>query len=193
MFLRKRECPLRSTESGQIGWTAGVGVLLFLGVFLSACMQVEVFRVSSQYMEDALAASNLAAAVVDVEVYGISHDLLIASPEDAFVLYCAAIKGNLNLDDAWECPNKGLISGPVCVERFIVYNVVQNTVEVSCVNADGSVSCWQGIPGQETAPNGISVEHTGIYSEISYQIKGVFGIVVPAVKGKLVDVVGEIY
>ena len=193
MLLRKRECPLRSTESGQIGWTAGVGVLLFLGVFLSACMQMEVFRASSQYMEDALAASNLAAAVIDVEEYGISNDLLIASPEDAFALYRTAIKGNLNLDDAWECPNKGLISGPVCVEQFLVYNVVQNTVEVSCVNADGSVSCWQGILGQETAPNGIPVEHTGIYSEISYQINGVFGLAVPAVKGKLVDVVGEIY
>ena len=156
-------------------------------------MQMEVFRASSQYMEDALAASNLAAAVVDVEEYGISHDLLIASPEDAFALYRTAIKGNLNLDDAWECPNKGLISGPVCVEQFLVYNVVQNTVKVSCVNADGSVSCWQGILGQETAPNGIPVEHTGIYSEISYQINGVFGLAVPAVKGKLVDVVGEIY
>ena len=193
MLLRKRECPLRNTESGQIGWTAGVGVLLFLGVFLSACMQMEVFRASSQYMEDALAASNLAAAVVDVEEYGISHNLLIASPENAYALYLTAIKGNLNLNDVWECPNKELISGPVCVERFLVYNVVQNTVEVSCVNADGTLNRWQGILGQETAPNGIPVEHTGIYSEISYQIKGVFGIVVPAVKGKLVDVVGKLY
>ena len=193
MFLGKKGCPLRNTESGQIGWTAGLGLLLFFGVLLCACMQMEVFRASSQYMEDALAASNLAAAVVDVEEYGISHALLIASPEDAFVLYCTAIKGNLNLDDTWKCPNKGLISGPVCVERFIVYNVVQNTVEVSCVNADGSLDCWQGTLGQEAAPNGITVEHTGIYSEISYQIKGVFGIIVPAVKGKLVDVVGELY
>lgn len=193
MLLRKRECPLRNTESGQIGWTVGVGFLLFLGVLLGVCMQMEVFRASSQYMEDALAASNLAAAVVDVEEYGISHNLLIASPENAFDLYCAAIKGNLNLDDAWKCPNKGLISGPVCVERFIVYNVVQNTVEVSCVNADGSLNCWQGTLGQEAAPNGITVEHTGIYSEISFQIRGVFGIIVPAVKGKLVDVVGKFY
>ena len=77
MLLRKRECPLQNTESGQIGWTVGVGFLLFLGVLLSACMQMEVFRASSQYMEDALAASNLAAAVVDVEEYGISHKLLI--------------------------------------------------------------------------------------------------------------------
>ena len=193
MFLRKKGCPLRNTESGQIGWTAGLGLLLFFGVLLCACMQMEVFRASSQYMEDALAASNLAAAVVDVEEYGISHNLLIASPEDAFHLYRTAIKGNLNLDDAWECPNKGLISGPVRVERFIVYNVVQNTVEVSCVEADGSLNCWQGTLGQEAAPNGITVEHTGIYSEISYQIKGVFGIIVPAVKGKLVDVVGKFY
>lgn len=193
MFLRKKGCLLRNTERGQIGWTVGLGALLFLGIFLSACVQMEVFRASSQYLEDALAASNLAAAVVDVEEYGISHALLVASPEDAFALYCTAIKGNLNLDDAWECPNKGLISGPVHVERFMVYNVVRDTVEVSCFNADGTLNYWQGTLGQETAPNGIAVEHTGIYSEISYQIRGVFGIIVPAVKGKLVDVVGKLY
>lgn len=191
MRLKKKESLLRSTESGQIGWVTGTGFLLFLGVLLCACMQLEVFRASSQYMEDALAASNLAAAVIDVEEYGISHAIRIADPQKAFSLYRTAVKGNLNLNDEWECPGKGLISGPVRVERFIVYNVRQNAVEVSSFAADGSVSFRRGQAGQETAPNGIPVESTGIYSEISYTVRGVFGLAVSARKGKLVDVVSS--
>ena len=62
MNLKKKRFLLRSTESGQIGWTAGLFFLLFLGVLLCAFLQMEVFRSSSHYLEDALALSNLASA-----------------------------------------------------------------------------------------------------------------------------------
>ncbi len=189
MNLKKRECLLQSTESGQIGWVTGLWFLLFLWVLLCACLQRELFRASSQYMEDALAASNLAAAVIDVEEYGISHRLLIHSPEEAYVRYRTAIKGNLNLNDGWECGNKRMISGPVCIENFTVYNVSGSDVEVCSFDKNGRMTRRQGVLGQETAPNGILIEHTGIYSEISYQIRGLFGIRVTARKGKLADVV----
>jgi len=140
-------------------------------------------------MEDALAASNLAAAVIDVEEYGISHRLLIHSPEEAYLRYQTAIRGNLNLNDGWECGNKRMISGPVCIENFTVYNVNGSDVEVSSFDKNGRMTRRQGALGQEMAPNGILIEHTGIYSEISYQIRGLFGIRVTARKGKLVDVV----
>ncbi len=189
MNLKKRECLLQSTESGQIGWVTGLWFLLFLWVLLCACLQIELFRASSQYMEDALAASNLAAAVIDVEEYGISHRLLIHSPEEAYIRYRTAIKGNLNLNDGWECGNKRMISGPVCIENFTVYNVSGSDVEVCSFDKNGRMTRRQGMLGQETAPNGILIEHTGIYSEISYQIRGLFGIRVTARKGKLADVV----
>ena len=67
MGLKKKECLLQSTESGQIGWALGLWFMLFLGILLCVILQLEVFRASSQYLEDALAASNLAAAVIDVE------------------------------------------------------------------------------------------------------------------------------
>ena len=131
MDLKKKECLLQSTESGQIGWTLGLWFMLFLGILLCVLLQLETFRASSQYMEDALAASNLAAAVIDVEEYGISHKLWIRDPGEAYGWYMRAIRENLNLNNMWECGNKELISGPVHVENFTVYNVSGNEVEVS--------------------------------------------------------------
>lgn len=189
MDLKKKECLLQSTESGQIGWTLGLWFMLFLGILLCVLLQLETFRASSQYMEDALAASDLAAAVIDVEEYGISHKLWIRDPGEAYGLYMRAIRENLNLNNLWECGNKKLISGPVHIENFTVYNVSGNEVEVSSFDRSGTAVHRYGILGQETAPNGMKVENTGVYSEISYQIRGIFGIEVNARKGKLVDVV----
>lgn len=188
MILKKKECLLRSTESGQIGWTLGLWFALFLGILLCVLIQLEAFRASSQYMEDALAASNLAAAVIDVKEYGTSHKIRIESPDQAYELYKKALRENLNLNDGWECSSKGLISGPVRIEKFTVYNVTGSEVEAHGFDENGERKCWSGILGQESAPDGKKVENTGIYSEISYRIKGVLGIEVAAGKGKLADV-----
>lgn len=83
---------------------------------------------------------------------------------------------------------QGLISGPVHIENFTVYNVNGSEVDVRSFGGDGTVAGWQGILGQETAPNGKKVENTGIYSEISYRVRGLFGLNVMARKGKLADV-----
>lgn len=189
MNLRKKGCLPQNTESGQIGWAAGLWFILFAGLLLCALLQLEMFKSSSQYMEDALAASNLAAAVIDVEEYGISHTILIDDPQEARKRYMTAIKGNLNLDDRWECANKELISGPVNIDNFTVYNVSGNDVEIYSFDESGVMSLGRGKLGQVTAPNGVAVEATGIYSEISYFIKGVLGVEVEAHKGKLADVV----
>lgn len=106
MDLKKREYLLLRTESGQIGWTLGLWFVLFLGILLCALLQIETLRASAHYMEDALAASNLAAAVIDVEEYGISHRLQIDSAEEAYIRYQRAIMGNLNLNENWECGSR---------------------------------------------------------------------------------------
>ena len=189
MNLKKKRFLLRSTESGQIGWTAGLFFLLFLGVLLCAFLQMEVFRSSSRYLEDALALSNLASALIDVEEYGISHKLVIPDPQQAYERYKEAVKGNLNLNDSWECPAVGMISGPVSIVEYRVYNVNGNDVLVTQFDENGLISSWQETLGNAVAPNGVAVESTGVYSEIAYQVEGLFGVSVRAHKGKLVDVV----
>lgn len=189
MSLKRRKFPPPSTESGQVEWVTGLFFLLFLGILLCASLQVEVFRSTSRYLEDALALSNLASAVVDVEEYGISNRLVITDPVQAYERYKAAVKENLNLDENWESPAEGMISGSVSILNYTVYSVSGNDVDVSYFDQNGMVAQWRETLGSAEAPNGILIESTGVYSEITYRVDGLFGVFENARKGKLVDIV----
>ncbi len=193
MILRKRGYLRRSIRlraaSGQAGWSAGLFLLLFLAVFLQVCIQMEIYRTTALYLEDALAASGLASAVIDVEEYGISHRILIDDPEEAYRRYQWAVKGNLNLDETWEGKAGSILQGPVRITNYTVYNVWEDSVIIYSYDEAGQATKRQDFSGNVTAPNGKAVEATSVYSEISFRIKGVLGTEVEARKGCLVDVV----
>lgn len=188
MSLRKEEFPRLRTEPGKVEWVTGVFFLLFLGILLCAFLQLEMFRNSARYLEDALAASNLASAVIDVEEYGISHRVWIEDVQASFERYKAALKGNLNLNDAWECENRNIISGPVRAVDYTVYNVSGNDVIVSRFDESGGLTVWQEQLGSARTPGGKVIENTGVYSEIQYWVEGMLGVNAEAHKGKLVDI-----
>ncbi len=186
LFLRKLY-----KQKGQVQWTMGLFFLLFLGILLCSQLQLLQYHVTSIYLEDALAASNLASALVDLEEYGMSHQILIGEPEKAYERYCQAVKGNLSLNEEWECPNKQLISGAVNIVNYTVYNVCEEEVMIYSVAANGQVSSIRGELGNVRAPNGILIDSTSVYSEISFLTRGFFGIETEAYKGKLVDIVSD--
>lgn len=188
MSLRKKEFLRRRTEPGKVEWVTGVFFLLFLGILLCVYLQMEMFRSSARYLEDALAASNLASAVIDVEEYGISHKVWIGDVHAAFERYKTAIKGNLNLNDAWECENRNIISGPVRVVDYTVYNVSGNDVLISHYNESGILTEWNEQLGSAKTPVGEVIENTGVYSEIMYHVSGMLGTEAEAHKSKLVDI-----
>lgn len=197
MSSRKRGSPRRSTEralkgweEGQIGWTAGFFFALFTGVFLCAALQLERYRAASLYLEDALAASNLASAVIDVREYGISHKILIDDPQKAYERYRWAVQGNLNLDASWEGQAGGLVQGPVSIVRYMVYNVEAGGVTVYHFDEEGRMTQWREAPGCAVSPNGIAVENTSVYSEIAFEIQNLFGFTVKAHKANLADIAG---
>lgn len=175
-------------ENGQIGWTLGLFLVLFLGIFLCALLQIDLYRTASLYLEDALAASNLASAVVDIKEYGESHKILIKDFQEAYERYQQAVKGNLNLSDSWEGQTGGVIQGSVRIINYTIYNVDGNDVTVYCYNENGSMTSWTDVLGSTLAPNGKVIESTSIYSEIAFMVKGMFGIEVQAYKGNLADI-----
>lgn len=177
------------SAAGQIQWVMGLFLTLFLMIVLFAQLQIVAFQESSLYMEDALAAANLASAVIDLQEYGISNTIMIADPEKAYEKYCTALKGNLQLNEQWEGNNSSLLSGKVIVENYTIYNVQGNTVTVYYRGNDGLLYVSQEELGACRAPNGVPVVSTGIYSEISFPVNGLFGVQVRAHKGKLVDIV----
>lgn len=97
------------------------------------------------------------------------------------------VKINMGLNDQWEDPT-GLISSPVRVEQYIVYNVRGSEVEVTSFGEGLNYSATETL-GSATSPNGQVIESTSVYSRISYQVDGYFGVTVPAEKDKLVDIV----
>lgn len=188
MRLWKNESLRRKTK-GQINGITGLFFLLFLGILLATGLQVDAYRAASFYLEDALAASNLASALIDLEEFGISHTIIIENPELAYERFCTALKGNLQLNENWQGNNETLISGAVIVENFTVYNVQEDVVSVYSRDASGQLNTWQGILGNVKAPNEVLIESTSVYSEISFPVEGILGVNVQAHKGKLVDIV----
>lgn len=182
--------PAWSKARGQVEWVVGMFFLLTLTILLCVQLQITAYRATSLYLEDALAASNLASAVIDLEEYGISHTIQIKEPMKAYGLFCYAVKENLNLNEAWENPNKTIISGTVQIADYIVYSVADKEVTISRIYPNGQMWQEKDVLGNVRAPNGMLVESTSIYSELSFPVRGLFGTEVEAYKGKLVDVVG---
>lgn len=193
MNLRKKGYPRQNIKpkasGGQVAWAAGMFFLLFLAIFLRVFLQLEVYRTTALYLEDALAASNLASAVIDVEEYGISHKVLVKNPEEAYERYRWAVKGNLNLDDAWKGQEGSIVQGQVRIVNYTLYNVGDNEITVYHYDENGLLSEWQELPGGAVAPNGIVIEATSVYSEIVFMVKGFLGTEVEAHKGNLADIV----
>lgn len=180
-----------AAEKGQVSWTLGLFWILFLAILLCMQLQVTLYRASSMYLEDALALSNLASAVIDIREYGRTHRVLIPDPEQAYDRYCSAVKENLGLDDNYEAANHKLISGQVQIQKYIIYNVRGQKVSVWERNSGGQIQEWQGSLGEVRTPAGQLIEATGVYSEITYPVEGFLGVTVTAEKSKLVDVVSE--
>lgn len=206
MNLRKKECPPQSIngipkgltvlkravslrEKGQIGWSVGLFSLLFLAIFLCVLLQIEYFRMISLYLEDTLAASNLASAVVDIEEFGITNKIIIKDSDTAYERYRRAVKGNLNLNEAWEGQEGGMIQGLVRIVNYIVYNVDGGEVTIYRYDENGLMTSWKDSIGNAAAPNGIRIESTSIYSEIAFTVKGLMGMEIQAHKGNLADIV----
>lgn len=187
----KIEQRISVAEKGQVSWVLGLFLLLFLAILLCMQLQLELYRASALYLEDALALSNLASAVIDIREYGSTHKVRITDPEQAYDRYCQAVRDNLGLNENYEAANHKMISGRVQILSYIIYNVKGQEVSVWERNDSGQVREWQGRLGEVRTPEGQLVEKTGVYSKISYPVEGFPGITVTARKSKLVDIISD--
>lgn len=178
-------------QKGQINLSVGLFMILFLAILMLAQIQVEQYKQVSLYVEDALAASNLAAAVIDKEAYFATKNMVLTDAEETYARFLEAIKENLSLNDELYSQKIEMISSPVKIERFLIYNVTEAGID--CIERlEGGTYLYDSYEeGEVLSPNLLPIEHTGIYSELSFQIKDVFGIETEVKKEKFVDVVGE--
>ena len=70
----------RKKEEGKLEVLWGMYLIFFLVILLMVQMQVNTFAVISSVTEDALVASNLASAVIDVREYGQTGRIKVIDP-----------------------------------------------------------------------------------------------------------------
>lgn len=191
--VQKRQKISWKRKSGKIEMITGLYLLVFLVVLLTVQIQMRIFMTSGFYMEDALAASNLASAVIDIREYGMSHVIRIQSPDTAYELYREALKENLQLDDNWENDNKALIYGRVRILKYEVYNVEKGDITIYSYGEEGeNVRFVPGGAGNVRTPDGTIVESTSVYSKIEFPVRGILGMETQARKHKTVDIISNL-
>lgn len=169
-----------------------VSMFFFLMVLLVALFQFKVYAymVAGAYVEDALAASNLASALIDVEEYGRNHNVRIGDTRNAFRVYRDALYYNLALDEEGYSAREELLAGRVELLEYIVYNVSGQQVQITVYDGEGNcLRQEESQPGNVRTPDGVLVEHTTIYSRVGFQVSGLMGRSIDVEKEKSVDIV----
>lgn len=183
---------LGKKENGKITWVLGLFLMLFIMLLAVTQLQILKIRAASDLVSDALAAGGLASEIIDLERYGTDHAIVISDAEGAYSVYKKILPDNLGTDIADEstdgCNPGTVICGPIIIEKFCIYNVTDDEVETVTVDDTGVKSRNTGKLGEVHAPNGQTVYSTGIYSEISFRVEGIFGTFIEARKGKLVEI-----
>ena len=165
-------------------WILLVVIVIFFG------LKTTQFMVISAYVEDALAASNLASAVIDVKEYGKSHQIIIEDPMEAYGLFRASLCRNLQLDDYLYPYEDSLLTSKLQLAEYRIYNVNEEGVEVYIIGSAGVITdCFSGKKGEVFTPDGICVTATTVYSRVLFEVKGIGEQNIQAKKEKSVDIV----
>ncbi len=195
---KKSECPQPKTkkkpgikkEPANVDVVAGAMLFLILVLTIFFGFRMTQYMITAAGVEDALAASNLASAVIDLEEYGKSHEIFIEDVDRSFQIFRESLMCNLKLDENLNTTNKNFLTGQVLIKEYRIYNVRNGFVEIWILNGLGeTISYTLGKVGEITTPDEICVESTTIYSKIAYQVEGLAGQVLAGEKEKSIDIV----
>lgn len=196
-WWKRKECPrqrisqygLRAKHVGSVDIVSGMMLFCMLVLIIFFAFRMTQYMVTAAKVEDALAASNLASALVDVEEYGKSHRIRIADGERAFQIYRDALQSNMNLDQELYSTNHEFVLGQVQIKEYIVYNVLDEEVDIQVYDGNGVlISVTIGNKGEIFTPDRICVENTTIYSRIGFQVAGLAGHTISGEKEKSIDI-----
>lgn len=169
-----------------------VGMMLFLILVLTLFFgfRISQYMITAAGVEDALAASNLASAVIDLEEYGKSHQICIADTDKAFLTFREALVCNLKLDEYLNTTNQNFLVGQVQIKEYRIYNVREEQVDIYIFNNQGEmISHSSGVKGEVYTPDNVGVETTTVYSRIAFQVEGLAGNILSGEKEKSIDIV----
>lgn len=159
-------------DKGAVEYTMSIMLLIVSVLIILFCFRIRSARVEKMYLEDAQASANLAAAVIDTDIYGETEKLIISDTLGAYEKFKKALKTNLNLDDNFIPNNTFLMENAVEVLEFRIYNVDGDRVNCVIFDENGSRRTEVYTLSSAMTPNGTNVESTTIYSRIEFDVKG---------------------
>ena len=180
-------------SKGQIEMAVGIFSVFLIAMVMMAGLKIAQFMITGAYVEDALAASNLASALIDVEEFGRSRVIRVADPIASYRIYKEALAQNLMLEEDGRSLQRELLEGDVEVTMYIIYNVDGDRVQVLSFfgeSAQPEVEIYD--LGQVYTPDGVLIETTTIYSRVKFQVRGIGQVFIRAEKEKSIDIKREI-
>jgi len=176
-------------SGGQIEMAVGMFGIFMITMVMFVGLKIAQFMVTGAYVEDALAASNLASALIDVEEFGKSRIIRIKEPIAAYECYKEALSQNLMLDEEGRSFQRQLLVGLIQVKAYIIYNVEGEVVQIiSFTEGRNEPNISFQALGKVHTPDGVLVETTTIYSKVKFQVKGIGEMHIQAEKEKSVDI-----
>ena len=159
-------------DKGAVEYSMSLMLVAVSVLMMLFCFRIRSARVEKMYIEDALVSANLAAAVIDTDIYGETEKLIITDELRAYERFQSALKTNLNLDDNFIPMNTFLMENAVKILEFHIYNVDEYSITHIVFDEYGSKRTEiMGLSGA-TTPDGTDIESTTIYSKIEFDVKG---------------------
>lgn len=189
-MLKRNGCRQQKIKnSGKVDFFVGLFMVFVVSVVMLVCQQISYFMIAGAYVEDAIAASNLASAIIDVESYGKDRTLRIFDPQGAYEIYKEALSVNLQLDEDGRSFQRLLLDGPVQVEDYRIYNVIDDQVEIYVLGPNEKMQSGGTCKKEDAVtPDGTKIETTTVYSKLKFSVPGFDVTSISAKKEKSVDV-----
>lgn len=157
-------------EKGSIEIVCCLFLIVMVSIILFAFYEIREIKVAANYVEDGLSLSGLAGALFDEDEASI-RGVLIIDKEECYEAFLRSLKVNLNLSDNLNSKD-GLYYSKIDVERYIVYDVLDDVVIVTEYSDTGSYSSKELQLGKAHSPNGSEITKTCIYIKLGVYMKG---------------------
>lgn len=172
-------------EKGTIEVCISSVAISMVALLVILNMKLSSIKETRRFIEDGLVISNLASASINIKEYGETGNM-IAEYDRSYNDFYRALKNNLQLDDNDICKRADIISGAIRIDKFIIYNVLGNDIEILYSNKNKEI-VENGL-GSVKTPDGITVETSTFYSKIAFDVKGFKNELVPTTKENTVGI-----
>lgn len=173
-----------------------VFIFAFIGVvslLTSYIIHMKMIEITNENVQDAVALSNLASALMDQTEYEKTRRIQVKDFNRSYLVYVDSLKENMQL--TYEMyPRNRYITSKVDILEYSVYNVEGNDITLIQRTLRNGIAVTETLiyhnqVGSLKTPDGITITNTTIYSKIGFSIKGLMNHTHQVYKDGCVDLV----